>query len=109
MRILLTLMATVFLSISCVSNMGMPHGFGPAGVLYTDTQTGLSGGEMRPNMQEGRACTMQVLSIIGIGDASVDDAARAGGITNISAVEKHVWGIVYIPVFARLCTVVYGT
>jgi hypothetical protein len=54
----------------------------------------------------GQSCATSILGIIGSGDASVASAAKAGGITKISAVDSDNSGI--LGIYAKNCTVVSG-
>ena len=54
----------------------------------------------------GQSCAMSILGVYGAGDASIAAAAKAGGITKISAVDSDNFGI--LGVYAKNCTVVTG-
>lgn len=54
----------------------------------------------------GESCATSYLGVIGLGDASVASAAKAGGITKIGSVSSDNKGI--LGVYAKNCTVVTG-
>lgn len=54
----------------------------------------------------GQSCATSYLGVVGLGDASVAAAAKAGGIQQISAVDSDNFAI--LGIYAKNCTVVTG-
>lgn len=76
------------------------------GFLYKDT----SQGEMiLPGMgtKKGVACQTSILGAYASGDASVETAKKAGGITKVTAVDSTAESV--LGFYAKYCTVVRGT
>jgi hypothetical protein len=91
-----------------ISNQGYP-----IGAIYTGTQVPSAvdraemSGENKAGPKSGRACATGILGIAAFGDASIDAAKKAGGITSIHSVEYEataVLGFLYV----NACTVVHG-
>ena len=81
------------------------------GFLYTDV--GLPGraqdlpaGSNHAGTKEGKSCGSSILGLVATGDASIDGARRAGGITTILVVDHHYTTI--LGLFSTLCTNVRG-
>ena len=55
----------------------------------------------------GEACISSILGIIGTGDASIEAAKKAGGITQIAHIDHEQFGV--LGVYATSCTVVHGS
>jgi TRL-like protein family len=76
-----------------------------AGALYTDVKGPLHAGE-RVGQKEGRACARSLLGLFATGDASIQSAAEAGGISKIDSVDHHSsWTLVA----GSFCTIVRGS
>jgi hypothetical protein len=54
----------------------------------------------------GKSCASSILGAIGLGDASIASAAKAGGITKVSSVDSENFGV--LGIYATNCTVVTG-
>ena len=85
----------------------------PVGLIYTGTTAPSTldrvetTGKDKTGAKRGEACSMGILGVAAFGDASIDTAKKAGGITDIHSVEYQataVLGFVYV----QTCTVVYG-
>ena len=85
----------------------------PVGLVYSATQAPSvmdrveTTGENKAAPKTGRACSTGILGIAAFGDASLDAAKKAGGITSIHSVEYEataVLGVVYV----TACTIVHG-
>jgi hypothetical protein len=85
----------------------------PVGVVYNDTKapSGLdraeTTGDNKAAPKTGRACSAGVLGVAAWGDASIDAAKKAGGITSVHSIEYEataVLGLVYV----NVCTIVHG-
>jgi hypothetical protein len=76
----------------------------PWATLYTDTKMGVQAAP-GSTAKTGKAC---LTSIIGIatGDASIEAAKKAGGITNVATINYEVKNI--LGVYGEYCTVVKG-
>ncbi len=88
-------------------------GFGyPIGSLYTGTQTphGMDRAEVsgaaKTGDKKGEACATGILGAAAFGDASLDAAKKAGGITEIHSVEFH--GTNILGIYTQGCTEVHG-
>ena len=75
------------------------------GILVTDVKwAGHAGGKV--GTKEGRACAKSVLALVASGDASIETAAKNGGITNVTSVDHETtWTLL----FGEICTIVRGT
>lgn len=76
------------------------------GFLYTGTKTGETATSNAAGSATGEACAISILGFVAIGDASIEAAAKQGGIDSISSVDSTQTGI--IGVYAQHCTVVHG-
>jgi hypothetical protein len=54
----------------------------------------------------GEACLSSILGVVATGDASIESAKKAGGITQIAHVDHEQFGV--LGVYATSCTIVYG-
>jgi hypothetical protein len=54
----------------------------------------------------GEACISSILGVIATGDASIEAAKKAGGITQIAHIDHEQFGV--LGVYATSCTVVHG-
>lgn len=75
------------------------------GGLFSSYTLGSAGTQARGE-KSGEACAMSILGIVGVGDASIDDAARNGGITNVATVDHKAFSI--LGIYANVCTIVTG-
>jgi len=78
------------------------------GTLYVD-ETGSAPGNFTNNdvgTKVGEACASSILGAAVLGDASVQTAANAGGITKIGTVNHHYTNI--LGVYATFCVIVTG-
>ena len=75
------------------------------GILYLDVK-GPVGATAASGTREGTACAHTILGMFGTGDASIDAAKRAGGITEVSSVDHSSKSILGIT--AEYCTIVRG-
>lgn len=84
----------------------------PVGSLYTGTQTPHSmnrsevSGPGKTGDKHGEACATGILGIAAFGDASLDAAKKAGGITEVHSVEFH--GTNILGIYGQGCTEVHG-
>jgi hypothetical protein len=84
----------------------------PSGSLYTGTQTpsGLNRNETsgpgKTGDKHGEACATGILYAVAFGDASLDAAKKAGGISEVHSVEFHSTNI--LGIYSQGCTEVHG-
>src|SRR3954465_14838990 len=84
----------------------------PSGSLYTGVQTpsGINRNETsgpgKSGDKVGEACATGILYAAAFGDASLDAAKKAGGITEVHSVEYHVTNI--LGIYMQGCTEVHG-
>lgn len=74
--------------------------------LYMDVKGPVTATEATSTTKQGRACAQNILGLVATGDASIDAAARAGGIKQVVSVDfesNHILGII-----GNFCTVVKG-
>lgn len=55
----------------------------------------------------GRSCASSILGLVANGDASIEAAKRAGGITTVASVDFESTNVLFI--YATFCTVVRGS
>ncbi|GIW45426.1 MAG: hypothetical protein KatS3mg077_2708 [Candidatus Binatia bacterium] len=76
------------------------------GTLYMDVKGPITATEATTATKQGRACAQSILGLVASGDASIEAAAKAGGIKQIVSVDHeshHILGIV-----GSFCTIVRG-
>jgi TRL-like protein family len=56
--------------------------------------------------KSGEACISSILGVVATGDASIEAAKKAGGITQIAHVDHEQFSV--LGVYATSCTVVHG-
>lgn len=84
----------------------------PVGSLYTGIQVPSSmdranvDGAGKTGDKAGEACATGILSLVAFGDASLDAAKKAGGISEVHSVEFH--GTNILGIYAQGCTEVHG-
>ena len=84
----------------------------PFGVLYTGASVphGVNRAELsgpgKSGDKQGEACATGILFLAAFGDASVDAAKKAGGITEVHSVEFHETNI--LGLYQQGCTVAHG-
>ena len=78
-----------------------------AGWVFTDAKFGdeVENGAAATKM--GKACAQSYLTMIGVGDASVEAAKANGGITQVAAVDHSAKNI--LGIFGEFCTIVKGS
>ena len=104
----------LFLSISlifvfnCFGLIGNPSGYGPTGIIFTNTKIGVSGTKIEDNMVRSEACTGTYIFILTTGKGTIEEAARKRNIKRIYLVENEMFGVLG-PIFSQMCTVIYGS
>lgn len=85
----------------------------PVGLVYSATQAPSvmdrveTTGENKAAPKTGRACSTGILGVFAFGDASLDAAKKAGGITSIHSVEYEATALLGV-VYVTACTIVHG-
>lgn len=106
MRTAISLILTlILLTLSACAAGYIPLGGVPFGVLYTGGKMGVQAGS-GPETKTGKACVVSILGLVSTGDASIEAAKAAGGITevtNINYEAKNILGI-----YSTGCVVVTG-
>jgi len=93
----------------CCMALGLTGCMGVAtpamGILITDVRwDGQANGAL--GTKEGKACATSVLALVSSGDASIEAAAKAGGITKVMSVDHQTkWTLL----FGEYCTIVRGS
>ena len=96
----LTLLATSALLSGCATT-------GPGGgALYHDISYGLSATPNVEATKKGIACSKSYLSMIGIGDASIETAKKKYGITKVSSIDASSYNI--LGFYNKYCIVIKG-
>ncbi len=75
------------------------------GMFYSDTQFGMIA-TTGAAKKTGKACSQSILGAVALGDASIEAAKKAGGISSVATVDatsKNILGF-----YAEFCTVVSG-
>ena len=76
------------------------------GGLYSDVIASENVSSNQAGNRVGQACATSILSLIATGDASVEAARRAGGITLITSVDSQSSNIFLF--YTKYCTIVRG-
>lgn len=76
------------------------------GFLYTKVQGPITTGTGTATAKTGQSCATNILGLISTGDASIDAAKRAGGITTVASVDHDSTSI--LGLYGTFCTVVKG-
>lgn len=85
----------------------------PVGAIYTGTKApslldrAELSGDNKAATKQGRACSTAILGLAAWGDASVDAAKKAGGISSVHSVEYEATAVLGL-VYTSACTVVHG-
>ncbi len=92
--------------------VGCGAGGYPSGFIYNGTTTphGMDKNEVsgagKAGEKTGESCATGILGLIGMGDASLDAAKKAAGVTDLSSVEMRNFSI--LGLYTQGCTVVHG-
>jgi hypothetical protein len=79
---------------------------GALGIVYAGYKMGGNIGTGTGGAKSGTACAKSILGIVAIGDASLEAATKAGGITSITDVDHDVFNV--LGVYGKTCTIVRG-
>ncbi len=83
----------------------------PVGVIYSggdfyNGATVVSANERITHSKTGKSCAMSVLSLVAVGDNSVESAKKDGMITRVSSIDYRVDNV--LGVYGTYCTIVKG-
>lgn len=101
-RLSLAALALVGLSLSGCQIVASPL----AGGIYNETKYGDVATDESGASREGKACATSILGWVATGDASIQAAKTAGGISKVASVDHSAKNIV--GVFGEWCTIVRG-
>ncbi len=90
-----------FMFSSCAMTMTPVTGF-----IFTDAKGPLTATASVKGKRAGTTEATSILGLVGIGDASIETAARNGGITKISHVDYHTFNV--LGIYAKVTVTVYG-
>ncbi|WP_420590433.1 TRL-like family protein [Bacterioplanoides sp.] len=76
------------------------------GLLYTNVQYQGMANNDATAQKTGSACATNILGLFATGDASIEAAKKAGGITKVATVDAEVTSVMLF--FSKYCTVVSG-
>jgi hypothetical protein len=99
-----------FLTVFAVSVFSFAGCMGPmapvGGMFFMDVKAPLTATSNTKGKKVGQASVKSYLGVVAMGDASIEAAAKAGGITKISAVDYHSQTI--LGIVSTFTTIVYG-
>ena len=96
---------SILLSSMLIGSVGCMGVTSPAmGIIITDVKWGGTA-TTASGTKQGKACATSMFAIIAKGDASVEAAKKAGGITEVSTIDHYTKHTV---VFGEFCTIVTG-
>ena len=93
------------LVLSGCATTGMNSGTGGA-FFNPGTTEGIAVTAHKAGSKTGEACTKNYFGFYSAGDASIDSAAKAGGINNVSTVDRKYTN--YFFFYGSMCTIVTG-
>ena len=88
-----------------VTGCALPTRQPVTGLLYSDTKATENVTDNAASPKTGQACMQSILGVA-TGDASMDAAKKAGGITQVAYVDNTSKGV--LGVWAEYCLVVHG-
>jgi len=96
------------LSLAALNGCAMAYG-GNATALGTIYSAYKSPGQVgaAADSKTGEACISSILGIVATGDASIEAAKKAGGISQIAHIDHEQFSVV--GVYATSCTIVHGS
>lgn len=103
MAILLTLgMCGAILSSCMIIQNPIPA----IGLLYSEYTAPVTATSNPNSFKKGEAEVMSILGLVAVGDASIETAAKNGGITKIHHIDHKTWNI--LGIYGKYTTIVYG-
>lgn len=94
------------LSLGLLTLGGCANVVGPAPAALSFYAGPLDVGPAAKPTKRGEACAQNVLGLFAFGDASIDTAKRAAGITRIASVDHN--NAQVVGYYTRFCTIVKG-
>ena len=76
------------------------------GGIYSEVTASEAVSSNQAGNRVGQACASSILGLVATGDASIEAARRAGGITLITSVDGQSSNILFF--YAKYCTIVRG-
>ena len=96
------LIAALALATLCGCASTQPVG----GFIYSDVQGPVATTHLPKGPLRGEACATSWLGAYATGDASVAEAAKAGGMSIVSHIDQHSSSLLFF--YHKWCTVAYG-
>jgi hypothetical protein len=103
-----TKLVAMAMALAALDGCAMAHG-GDAmalGTVYTGYKSSGAIGA-GADTKTGEACVSSILGLVATGDASIEAAKKAGGITTIAHVDHEQFAV--LGVYATSCTIVHGS
>jgi len=100
MRLIAVLLILLFLSFGCATTETGP------GILFTSVKEAKMATEYSRSKKTGRACSYSILSLVAVGDSSLNAAKKAGKIRKVSSVDRESFSV--LSLFNQNCTIVMG-
>jgi len=100
----MVLAALTFAAAGCMPVSG--GNGGAMGIVYAGYKMGGNVGTGTGGAKSGTACAKSILGIVSMGDASLEAAKKAGGITTVSDVDHDIFNV--LGVYGKTCTIVHG-
>jgi hypothetical protein len=96
-----------FLAIAMLLSTGCASGAYPVpGGLYSDLKGPRHAVDNPTDGKTGKACATNILFLFGTGDAGINDAMKAGGLTQVTSVDYSYRN--YLFFWSEYCTIVTG-
>ncbi|HSA86391.1 MAG TPA: TRL-like family protein [Nitrospira sp.] len=77
-----------------------------AGAIFGETKYGFVATDASAATKEGKACGTSILGLVAQGDASIQAAKAAGGVTSVASVDHYAKNI--LGIYGEYCTIVRG-
>jgi hypothetical protein len=77
-----------------------------AGAIFGETKYGFVATDASAANKEGKACGTSILGLVAQGDASIQAAKAAGGVTTVASVDHYAKNI--LGIYGEYCTIVRG-
>jgi hypothetical protein len=94
---LAAILSTAALGLGCMGVQGPTFG------MWMDVKGPIQGGS--GGSKTGEACSQSWVGVVALGDASIETAAKNGGITRVKSVDYHAVNQI---VMGKFCTIVRG-
>ena len=103
LKILLPLLSLALITGCATTGMNSSTG---VGVYTAGLREGITATAHKPGTKTGMACATNILGLYVTGDATISEAAKLAGITNIATVEREFTNYVFF--YGKMCTIVTG-